>query len=42
MLTIKNGKIYINGTESTNPELIGLALLDLLDEHPNLTLNNKL
>lgn len=29
---IENGKVFINGVETTNPELIGLAILDLAEE----------
>jgi hypothetical protein len=32
MIEILNGKIFIDGIETTNPELIGLALLDFADE----------
>ncbi|MEN9929345.1 MAG: hypothetical protein RLZZ231_1266 [Bacteroidota bacterium] len=32
MIEISNGKIFIDGIETTNPELIGLALLDFADE----------
>lgn len=31
-IKIENGKVFINGVESTNPELIGLAILDLAEE----------
>ena len=31
-IRIDNGQVFINGIESTNPELIGLAMLDLAEE----------
>lgn len=36
MLKIKDGIIYVSGNETTNPELIGLSLIDLLEKHPQL------
>lgn len=33
---IKNGKVYVNGTETVNPELIGYAVLDLADDNEAL------
>lgn len=38
MLQIKNGIIYIDGIPTTNPELIGLALLDMAEKIPNAQL----
>lgn len=32
MIEITNGIILIDGVETTNPELIGLALLDFAEE----------
>lgn len=32
MIEITNGIIFIDGVETTNPELIGLALLDFAEE----------
>jgi len=32
MIEIKNNKFVINGQETSNPELIGLACLDLLEK----------
>ncbi len=31
MILIKNGKFFIEGVETDNPELIGLALMDYLE-----------
>ena len=35
MLQIINGKVYIDGIPTTNPELIGLALLDMAEKLQN-------
>lgn len=35
MIEITNGIIFIDGVETTNPELIGLALLDFAGEQTN-------
>lgn len=32
MIEIKNGVIYVDEVATTNPELIGLAMLDLVEE----------
>lgn len=31
MISIVNGKVFIDGKETTNPELIGFAILDLAE-----------
>ncbi|WP_294733351.1 hypothetical protein [uncultured Flavobacterium sp.] len=31
MITINNGAIFINGTQTTDPELIGCAVLDFAE-----------
>lgn len=31
MLKIENGIVYLNGTPTKDPELIGLAFLDLIE-----------
>jgi len=31
MIKIENNQFYFNGIETTNPELIGLAILDFID-----------
>lgn len=36
MLKIKEGKIYVNNKKTTNAELIGLSLIDLLEDNPGL------
>lgn len=33
---IKNGKVFINGEETTNPELIGYAILDVAEQSQNV------
>ena len=38
MLQIKNGKVYLDGIETKNPELIGLALLDMAEKLQNAQL----
>lgn len=44
MLSITDGKVFIQVEgkvkETTNPELIGLVILDLAEEKKNLTINN--
>jgi hypothetical protein len=35
MIIINNGKIFINGELTTNPELIGFALLDYAETIEN-------
>lgn len=35
MISIKNGIISINSTPTTNPELIGLAMLDFAEATEN-------
>lgn len=37
MLEVKDGKIYVEGVETTDPELIGFAFIDFAE---NLTKNN--
>jgi hypothetical protein len=32
MLEIRNSKIFVEGRQTTDPTLIGLALLDLIEE----------
>lgn len=36
MLEVKEGKIYVEGVETIDPELIGMAFLDFAE---NITLN---
>lgn len=38
MLQIINGKVYLNGKETKNPELIGLAFLDMAEKLQNAQL----
>jgi len=33
---IKSGKVYVNGKITTDPTLIGLAILDIADEQKDL------
>lgn len=42
MISIKNGIISINGTPTTNPELIGLAMLDFAEATENETFETVL
>jgi hypothetical protein len=35
MIEILNGEIYINGKKTTNPELIGQAVLDFAESQEN-------
>lgn len=35
MISINNGKVFIDGEHSTNPELIGYALLDFAETVEN-------
>lgn len=35
MISINNGEIFIDGKHTTNPELIGLALLDFAETIEN-------
>ena len=35
MLEIQNGKVFINGEQTTNPELIGYAVLDAAESIGN-------
>lgn len=35
MIEIVNGKIYVDNKETTNPELIGLALIDFAESVKN-------
>lgn len=37
MLKIKNGKVYLDGIATTNPELIGLALLDMAENNESIS-----
>jgi hypothetical protein len=39
MILIKNGKIFVEGVETNNPELIGLALMDVIE--PNVSDENE-
>jgi hypothetical protein len=32
IIQIKNGKLFINGVESSNPEQIGYAVLDIAEQ----------
>ena len=43
MLQIKNGKVYLDGIETKNPELIGLAFLDMAEsDHQKETKSSQL
>jgi len=35
MIDIVNGRVFVEGRETVNPELIGLAILDLAEEAQN-------
>lgn len=39
MLEIINGRIFIDGKETVNPELIGYALLDFAESNQGESLN---
>lgn len=45
MISIIKGKVFIDGVQTTNPELIGYALLDFIEEFEikdfQLTLKEK-
>ncbi|WP_060875412.1 hypothetical protein [Myroides odoratus] len=32
IIQIKNGKLFVNGEETSNPELIGFAVLDIVEQ----------
>lgn len=34
MLEVKDGKIYVEGVETTDPELIGFAFKDIVEQNP--------
>ena len=36
MVTIQNNKVYVNGVETKNAEIIGLAILDYTYTHTEL------
>ena len=35
-LKIENGKVFVNGEETSNPEHIGFAVLDIAEEHSEM------
>ncbi len=37
-IEITSGKIYVEGKETTDPTLIGLALLDIIEQSKETTL----
>jgi hypothetical protein len=43
MISINNGVIFINGEQTTNPELIGYAMLDFAEtvENDGITITLK-
>ena len=40
MLEIKDGKIYVEGVETIDPELIGMAFLDFAEQMKNKVICN--
>lgn len=42
MIKISDGKIYVDGEPTTNPELIGLAVLDSLEKQKETLFNIKM
>lgn len=38
MLEVKDGKIYVEGVETIDPELIGFAFLDIVEQNPKSTI----
>lgn len=39
MIEIKDGKVYIEGKETTDPTYIGFAVLDWAEEHKSINIH---
>lgn len=40
-VNVINGKVYVNGKITTDPTLIGLAILDIADEQKDLHISTS-